>query len=58
MFHVYRIEDGFGEQRGAFETYEAAHARAVTVCEAEGGRTEILRGDELIWDSHNGRSNV
>lgn len=56
MLDVYSITwAGYGEQRGRFETLAAAHARAVTLMDDSSiERTEILRGDELIWDSRNG----
>lgn len=43
---------------GEFDNYADAFRKALTLHQREGTFVEILRGDELIWDSIHGRSNV
>jgi hypothetical protein len=43
---------------GEFEAYADAFRKALTLLQRDGGYIEIMRGDELIWDSVHGRSNV
>lgn len=57
-FRVLDRGHGRNEPRGSFPTFEGAHREAVSLLGVEGGYFEVLRGDQLIWDSHNGRSNV
>jgi hypothetical protein len=43
---------------GEFDSYADAFRKALTLHQREGTYVEIMRGDELIWDSVHGRSNV
>ena len=55
-FHVIAINDNvaFADFCGGYDSYEGAHYEAFGIYEQTGVYTEVLRGDEVMWDSRNG----
>jgi len=55
-FHVIAIADNvaFADFCGGYDSYEGAHYEAFGIYEQTGVYTEVLRGDECVWDSRNG----
>ncbi len=43
-----------GDALADFDTYEAAHYEAFGIFEQTGLQIEVIKGDELIWDSRYG----
>lgn len=58
QFQVNVIAHDGIEPVGAFDTYEGAHYDAYGIYIQTGLHTEVLRGDELIWDARNGFHNA